>query len=571
MSSSSISRTPSNGKTSEISSKTHTFLGLKGSKLNLSVSLIAGLGFLLFGYDQGVMGSLLMLPSFMQTFPDIATGNKPSGDPYNGDPTLQGAVIGIYEIGCMFTALSTIYLGDKLGRLRTIFLGAIIMLIGGALQACAYTTPHLAVARVITGFGNGFITATVPVWQAEVAKPHMRGKLIMMEGSLIALGITISYWVDFGFFFAENTSVPSVSWRFPIAFQCVFALIIIPLVLKFPESPRWLLKKNRENEAREVFSALYDLPENDDLIHDQILEIKRAIELEQQQGADKFNFKDLIRQGEARNFHRTCLAACSQMMQQICGINLITYYAGTIFEKYIGMSPMKSKILAACNGTEYFLASLVAFYTIERFGRRNLMIWGALGQAICMGLLTACNWKAAPEYWDIKNSPKNTSAAIAATVFLFGFNTCFGMSYLGVTWLIPPEILPLQIRAPGAAIATATNWAFNFMVVMITPKAFDSIGPYTYTIFAAINLLMIPVVYFLYPETAGRSLEEMDIIFNQTPIMQPWKVVQIAKDLPLMHAGTNDFEKNTGEVSHYEVASSKSSNEQPEKEKTQIL
>ncbi|CUM57200.1 uncharacterized protein AC631_03871 [Debaryomyces fabryi] len=549
MSTSSLSKTNSvEHKENEPSSETHSFLGMRGNRLNFCVSCIAGLGFLLFGYDQGVMGSLLTLKSFRKTFPSIDT----KGD---GDATLQGAAIALYEIGCMFSALSTIYLGDKLGRLKTIFLGATIMMVGGALQSCAYTLAHLIVARIITGLGNGFITATVPVWQAEVAKPEMRGKLIMMEGSLIALGITISYWVDFAFYFLDGwDTINQVSWRFPVAFQCIFPIIILPLILKFPESPRWLLKRKRQKEARIVFSALYDLPENDPLVNDQITEIQQAIDLEISQGAENFNMKDLLKQGEARNFHRTVLAACSQMMQQITGINLITYYAGTIFENYIGMDPLQSRILAACNGTEYFLASLLAFYTIERFGRRNLMIYGALGQSFCMAILTGTNWKAD----EAKDTHAGTSAGIAAAVFLFLFNTCFGMSYLGVTWLLPPELLPLQIRAPGAAISTATNWAFNFMVVMITPVAFSSIGPYTYTIFAAINLLMVPTVYFLYPETAGRSLEEMDVIFNQTPVMQPWKAVQVAKDLPFMHAGVRDPEKGPT-TSHFEHASATSS------------
>lgn len=551
MSTSSLSKTNSveHKEESEPTSEVHSFLGMLGNRLHFCVSCIAGLGFLLFGYDQGVMGSLLTLKSFRKTFPSIDTGGN--GETGDGDATLQGAAIALYEIGCMFSALSTIYLGDKLGRLRTVFLGAVIMMVGGALQACAYTLAHLIVARIVTGIGNGFITSTVPVWQAEVAKPEMRGKLIMMEGSLIALGITISYWVDFAFYFLDGTdTVHQVSWRFPVAFQCIFPIIILPLILKFPESPRWLLKRKRGKEARIVFSALYDLPENDPLVSDQIIEIEQAIELEVAQGAESFNLKDLVKQGEARNFHRTCLAACSQMMQQISGINLITYYAGTIFENYIHMDPLESRILAACNGTEYFLASLVAFYTIERFGRRNLMIYGALGQSFSMAILTGTNWKAD----EAQGTQAGTSAGIAAAVFLFVFNSCFGMSYLGVTWLLPPELLPLQIRAPGAAISTATNWAFNFMVVMITQVAFKNIGAYTYTIFAAINLLMAVVVYYLYPETAGRSLEEMDIIFNQTPVMQPWKAVQVAKDLPFMHVGVPDPEKGPT-TSHFEHAS----------------
>jgi sugar porter (SP) family MFS transporter len=527
----------------------HSFLGLRGSRLNLAVSVIAGVGFLLFGYDQGVMGSLLTLPSFRATFELIDTVKNPQ------NLTLQGAVIALYEIGCMVLALSTMYFGDKLGRRKLIFIGAFVMMVGGVIQSCAYTVAHLTVARIVTGLGNGFITATVPIWQAELALPQMRGKLIMMQGSIIALGITISYWVDFAFYFLDKPGAlhALVLWRFPLAFQCVFPIIIMPFVFRLPELPRWLLKMGRASEARRVFSAIYDVPSNDHLVQALIDEVQTLLEAERREGADKFNFGSLLKQGELKNFQRTMLAAWSQIMQQITGINLITYYAGTIFEQYIGLDPLPLRILAACNGTEYFLASLVAFWTIERFGRRKLMLVGAAGQAACMAILTGTNHKADPT--NLGNSV-DTQAGIAAAVFLFVFNTFFGFLWLGILWLLPPEILPLGIRAPATGISTACNWGFNFMVVMITPVAFANIGAYTYTIFAVINFLMIPVVYFLYPETAGRSLEEMDIIFAQTPANQPWKSVKIAQQLPFMHAGANNNEdienKRAAYAEHHE-------------------
>lgn len=517
----------------------HKFIGLTGSKLNFAVSCFAGVGFLLFGYDQGVMGSLLTLPSFENTFPAIKTANN---------ATLQGAVIALYEIGCMVAALSTIYLGDKLGRIKIIFIGSVIVMIGGALQACAYTVAHLTVARIFTGLGTGFITSTVPVYQSECSSAKKRGQLIMMEGSIIALGITISYWIDFGFYFLrDHAKYSEASWRVPIALQCVFPMVLICVVFKFPESPRWLMNKGRVDEARIVFSALFDVPEDDPKVEAQLEEIQRAIDLEKSEGADEFRIKELFVQGPTRNFHRVCLAFCSQMMQQITGINLITYYAGYIFENIIHMSPLNSRILAACNGTEYFLASLIGFYTIERLGRRFLLFWGAIGQAITMAVLTVATWSA-------NKGSGGTNAGIAATVFLFVFNSIFGVSYLGGTWLLPPELLSLKIRAPGAALSTAANWAFNFMVVMITPVAFQNLDCYTYTIFAAINLCMAPVIFFLYPETKGRSLEEMDIIFNQTPVNKPWMVVKIANDLPFMHADDQADIENKGTTEHHEYA-----------------
>lgn len=160
------------------------------------------------------------------------------------------------------------------------------------------------------------------------------------------------------------------------------------------------------------------------------------------------------------------------MFQQISGINLITYYAATIYQNEIGLSGFISRILAAANGTEYFLASWIAVFTIEKFGRRQLMLFGAAGQSFSMIILA------------IMDSIGGKGPGVVAALFLFIFNSFFAVGWLGMTWLYPAEIVPLRIRAPANALSTSANWAFNFMVVMITPVAFTSIGYKTYIIFA---------------------------------------------------------------------------------------
>ncbi|CCH45845.1 Hexose transporter 2 [Wickerhamomyces ciferrii] len=513
----------------------HSFLGMSGKKLSTVVSTVAGVGFLLFGYDQGLMGSLLTLEPFRETFPEIDVVDDPSKSTY------QGFVIAVYEIGCLAGALFTMWFGDKVGRRKTIFVGCWIMIVGAIIQTASYSTAQLLVGRIVAGVGNGMNTSTVPVWQSECAKPDKRGKLVMVEGALITGGITIAYWVDFAFYFLRHES--SASWRFPVAFQIFFPVLIIPIILRLPESPRWLLKVGRTEDAIRVFSALEGIPHNDDYIKHEVQEVQTALAKEVSDGA-KNGFQQLFKMGPGRTFHRVSLAFWNQVMQQITGINLITYYAGTVFEVYIGMTAFNSRILAACNGTEYFLASWVAYFFIERVGRRKLMLFGAAGQAGTMAILTGTNWAA---------NHGNSSAGIAAAVFLFVFNTFFAIGWLGMTWLYPAEIAPLHVRAATNGLSTAANWSFNFMVVMITPVAFANIGVYTYTIFAVINLLMIPVVYFLYPETAGRTLEEMDIIFENSDPRRPWDVVHQAKILPFGYSHgkfAEDIEKAT--ASHEE-------------------
>lgn len=307
----------------------------------------------------------------------------------------------------------------------------------------------------------------------------------MIEGAMITGGICVSYWIDFAFFWLDPNTA---SWRFPIAFQIVFALILLAFILELPESPRWLILKGQEDEALTVISSLADLDPTDHLVLTEFAEIKDSVlELK------GVRWGDLFTMGPERNFHRVVLGYVNQVFQQISGINLITYYATVIYQQNIGLGDLTSRILAACNGTEYFLASWVAVYTIEKFGRRSLMLFGAVGMAASMAILAAMTYLSEVNIGGSK-------PGIVAAVFLFVFNSFFAVGWLGMTckWhydpmfgrlltllgLYPAEIVPLRIRAPSNGLSTSANWIFNFMVVMVTPVSFSSIKYKTYIIFA---------------------------------------------------------------------------------------
>ncbi|KAI1215133.1 general substrate transporter [Annulohypoxylon truncatum] len=472
------------------------FFGLRGHWLNYAIGIIAGCDFLLFGYDQGVMGGILTMPQFLADFPDINPNGAPKNSPEAARRSSnQGISVAAYNLGCFFGAVTTIFISNPLGRRRMIMLGTSIMVVGAILQASATTLPHFIIGRIITGFGNGGNTSTIPTWQSETSRSHKRGKLVMIEGALITCGIMVSYWIDLGFSFIENSSV---AWRFPLAFQILFCLFILSFVWNLPESPRWLILKDREEEALEVLAALSDAPPDALEVKNEFIAIKETV-IEMNKGT----FRDLFTMDKDRNFHRTLLAFVNQMYQQISGINLITYYAPVIYSG-LGMSDFMARLLAAINGTEYFLASWPAVFIVERVGRRNLMLFGAAGQSMSMAVLAGVN-----------SAPDNKSAQACAVAFLFVFNTFFAIGWLGMTWLYPAEITTLRTRAPANALSTSSNWIFNFLVVMITPVAFNSIGYQTYIIFAVINAFIVPTVYFFFPETAYRSLEEMDSIFHK--------------------------------------------------------
>lgn len=266
--------------------------------------------------------------------------------------------------------------------------------------------------------------------------------MVTIETALNVFGLMISYWIDLGFSFLEPSTI---SWRFPIAFQIILALFVALAIPGLPESPRWLVLRGRDDEALEVLSALFDLPEDDPKIHAEFAAIKdAAIEMATGTFSDCFKFNEL------RNFHRTVLAYVNQVFQQISGINVISYYAATIFLR-IGLSPFMSRLLAALNGTEYFLISWVAVFTIERFGRRKLMLIGAAGMSVSMIVLSATT----------AYSGVSQGAGITAAVFLFVFNSFFAIGWLGISWLYAAEVTPLAIRAPANAISTTANWIFN--------------------------------------------------------------------------------------------------------------
>jgi hypothetical protein len=189
-------------------------------------------------------------------------------------------------------------------------------------------------------------------------------------------------------------------------------------------------------------------------------------------------------------------------------------------------------------------------FAVEKYGRRTLMFVGSAGMTTTMAILAGTNYMS-------QTNKGGSLPGWISVVCLFGFNTFFSIGWLGMTWLYPAEIVPLNIRARANGLSTSANWIFNFLVVMITPVCFSSIGYQTYIIFAVINALIIPAVYFLYPETAYRSLEEIDDIFRKT---QGWfQVVKTAQEEPHRYGKNgeslmNHDSKKEGQAKHMENA-----------------
>nr|OQO17772.1 hypothetical protein B0A51_14846 [Rachicladosporium sp. CCFEE 5018] len=497
------------------------YMGLRGPALSILIGVVAGLAFFLFGYDQGDFASILTVGAFRSQFPQLDTIGKPLSETV---AAVQGITVGIWNLGCFVSAILTIFLGDRLGRKKTIFIGLLFLLIGEIIQCSSFSYAQLMVGRAIAGFGNGFTTATVPAWQAECTKAHRRGTLLMITaGAFIAAGLSFSYWMGFAFGWLDPNSA---AWRAPIAIQVIFILLTMSLMIWLPESPRWLILTGREEEAINVLSALNDIPKDSEQVHQEFLQIKDAV-LEMSKGG----FNTVFQMGDYRHVHRTVLAVTLQIFQQSTGVNLVTQFLALMLLQLYGFNGWQARLIAAGAGTEYFLASIVPVIGIDRFwGRRSLMMFGASGMSISMVILT------------IMLKLDTTAAHGVGTAFLFVYCTFFAIGWQGMAWLYQVEVVPLRIRGPANAISTASNWVVNYAIVQIAPVAFHNIGYKTYIIFALTNAFIVPIIYFFYPETGFRSLEEIDVIFH-TASTQPkpyLNVVRIAANEPLWYGKGGD-------------------------------
>ncbi|KAJ6118876.1 hypothetical protein N7471_013496 [Penicillium samsonianum] len=493
-----------------------TTSGLTGRSLRVSITIAAVMGFSLFGYNQGMMAGLLNGDQFVTSFPILKMPKPATKSQTHYVNVIRGAVTSCYELGCFFGALFSMFFGDKLGRTRLIFGGASILIVGALLTTVCFTgkweVGQFVIGRVVSGIGNGMNTATIPVWQSECSGAHNRGFLVCFEGAMIAGGTFIAYWVVFGVSHAADT----VQWRFPVALQIFFALMVAAGALLLPDSPSWFVNQGYDKEACLVLAKLNDAaPDSDKVLHE--FNFLKA-DVENSKKAQS-SWKTVFTFGKTQEFQRLLVGCSGQFFQQFTGCNAAIYYSTLLFQENLHLPKYLSLIMGGVFATVYALATIPSFFMIERVGRRNLYLIGFLGQGLSFVITFACL---------IKESEEN---AKGAAVGIFLFITFFAFTLLPLPWIYPPEINPLRTRTVGAAASTCTNWMCNFAVVMFTPL-FAGQSPWgVYLFFALFNFIGLIFGFFFYVETAGRELEEIDIIYAKAHVegKMAWKV---ANDMP---------------------------------------
>jgi sugar porter (SP) family MFS transporter len=363
-------------------------------------------------------------------------------------------MVAILEVGALISSVAVGRIGDVLGRRRTIFYGAVVFVIGGAFQTFANGMAMMLLGRIVAGLGVGALSTIVPVYQSEISPPHNRGKLACIEFSGNIFGYMCSVWVDYFCSYIDN----DWSWRLPLAMQVFMGGLLAVGSFLIVESPRWLLDNDHDEEGIVVIANLYGKGDiHNPKARDEYREIKMNVLLQRQEG--ERSYVDMFRRYSKRVF----IAMSAQALAQLNGINVISYYAPLVFEE-AGWYGRDAILMTGINGITYLASTVPPWYIVDRLGRRFILLSGALAMLFSLSAMSYFL------YIKISLTPR------LVVICVMIYNAAFGYSWGPIPWLYPPEILPLSIRAKGASLSTASNWAFNWLVGEMTPILQEAIG-----------------------------------------------------------------------------------------------
>lgn len=499
----------------------------------LGIICMASLGGFLFGYDQGVVGSVLTMENFGAKFPRIYM-----------DSSYKGWCVSTFLLCAWFGSLINSPIVERFGRRDSIIYSCVIFVLGCAIQTGAKNSPMLFGGRAVAGVLVGQLTMIIPIYMSELAPSTIRGGLVVLQQLCITIGILISYWLGYGTNYIGGTrcaphqpykgkkfnpyvDVPaggcdgqsSASWRIPFAIQMLPAIILGIGITFCPRSPRWLVQRGRVDEAYGVLNYLRR-PED---VEAEMAEIKADVVFEKQYYDSKFPGKsglklELLKYWDLlvvkSNFKRVFIGSAVMMFQQMQGCNAIIYYAPTIFGQ-LGLDSNTTSLLGTgLYGIVNTLSTIPAIFLIDRFGRKPLLLCGAAGcftSLVIVGGITGKYWGHLDEF---------VTAGRTAIAFIFIYDVNFSYSWAPIGWVLPAEIFPINIRSKAVSITTSSTWMNNFIVGLCTPIMLEDrhLKWGTYLFFAGFSFMAFFFTLFFIPETKGVPLEEMDRIFGDVTV-----------------------------------------------------
>lgn len=430
------------------------------------IAICSALSGLLFGYDAGIISSALLFINKTFSISSVA----------------QGWMVAMVPFGALFSSIVSGQLNDFFGRKKSLFLTAILFTVGSLISAFAMDMTSLVIGRFILGAAIGIGSSISPIYTSELAHEKQRGWLVNLFVVFIQLGVLISFIM--GYLFSDTGN-----WRMMIGLGVIPAVILCAAVFFLPESPRWLVAKNKIFEAKKILTHLYG---------EQVA--KRSI----------IDIQDIAKKDNISIFHlfqKRCylkvifIGVAISFFTQTVGINAFNYYAPTIFQQTGFASPSTATFYTLFMGLTLVLSTISSLFFIDLIGRRKPLLFGTIGILFTLFCITmGFGWVANPQAlgWIF---------LISAIVFMI----FHGVSIGPACFLIPSEVFPLRVRGIGMGISVAFNWGANVIIAAFVPVVIEYFGvAYLFAGFFIMTLVAWLVFYFYVPETKGTTLEQIE-------------------------------------------------------------
>ena len=450
------------------------------------ITLVATLGGLLFGYDTAVI-----------------SGAEKSIQEYliNGlglNTWIHGATISSALIGCIIGGIISGYAAAALGRKKTLQVAAVLFFISalgsGAPEFLLYTRGEASVGvllmfnlyRILGGIGVGLASAVSPMYISEIAPADIRGRLVSFNQFAIIFGMLVVYFVNWGIANGHPLEwINSTGWRLMFLSEAIPAGIFGLLLFTVPETPRFLALQGNEPRALKILTKINGAFQADKILG----EIKQTLRSSSER---LFAYGKIV----------IIIGILLSVFQQFVGINVALYYAPRIFES-MGAEKDASMLQTVVMGLVNVIFTVVAIVTVDKWGRKPLLMTGSIGMAVGMIAIGALSFSAL--------------IGKATLVFIIIYTASFMMSWGPICWVLISEIFPNKIRSQAVAIAVAAQWAANFLISSTYPAMMEISSAGTYWFYGAMSIISFIFVWKMVPETKNRTLEEMEHLWKKTP------------------------------------------------------
>lgn len=467
--------------------------------------VLVAFGGFVFGFDTGTISGFVNMSDYLERFGELNADGE-----YFLSNVRTGLIVAIFNVGCAVGGIFLSKIADVYGRRIGLMFSMIIYVIGIIVQISASDKWYqIVVGRAIAGLAVGTVSVLSPLFIGESAPKTLRGTLVCCFQLCITLGIFLGYCTTYG----TKTYTDSRQWRIPLGLCFAWAIMLVIGMVCMPESPRYLVVKNKIEEAKKSIGRSNKVSPEDPAVYTEVQLIQAGIERESLAGSASWT--ELVT-GKPRILRRVIMGIMLQSLQQLTGDNYFFYYGTTIFQA-VGMTDsfQTSIVLGVVN----FASTFLGIYTIERFGRRLCLLTGSVCMFVCFiiySILGVTNL-----YIDGYDGPTSVPTGDAMIFITTLYIFFFASTWAGGVYCIVSETYPLRIRSKAMSVATAANWIWGFLISFFTPFITSAIHFYYGFVFTGCLLFSFFYVYFFVVETKGLTLEEVDELYAQG--VAPWK------------------------------------------------